>query len=82
MATRFFKVDLDGRAYTYKSDFDVSVGDRVVVPPNRIKSEPQVAPVIRLLNKPDYDVDKIVSILAKVGNDPLADLEAMLEGDD
>jgi hypothetical protein len=66
--TQFVKVDLDGKAYTYKWTGSVPLepGDQVEVPGNVVNTEPSVRRVLRVLNKPDYEVAKIVAILSKV----------------
>lgn len=66
--TSYYKVDLDGSAYTYgwTGSEPLKPGDRVEVPGNVVNLEPSVRRVIRQLDAPDYDVDKIKNILAKV----------------
>jgi hypothetical protein len=70
--TQFVKVDLDGKAYTYKWTGSVPLepGDQVEVPGNVVNTEPSVRRVLRVLAKPDYEVAKIVAILSKVESRP------------
>lgn len=63
---QYVKLDLGGRAYTYAWDNDdqpLIVGDVVLCPPNSVNPHPFEAPVIRLLDGPDYDgeITKILS---------------------
>lgn len=63
---QYVKVDLEGRAYTYSWDdtkYRLQPGDIVLVPGNVVNPRAQQAPVIRLLDGPDYD-GKITEILA------------------
>lgn len=68
MTIQYVKVDLDGKAYTYgwTGSEPLKRGDRVEVPANVVNPEPSVRTVLRPMPGPDYDVDKIVNILAKV----------------
>lgn len=76
----YYKVDLDGSAYTYGWDGDrLEPGDEVTVPGNIVNPEPSVRRVIRKLDKPDYDPAKIKNILAKTPRNPLADLDDLMD---
>lgn len=65
---QYVKVDLDGKAYTYgwTGAEPLKRGDRVEVPANVVNPEPSIRTILRPIPGPDYDVDKIVNILAKV----------------
>ena len=68
----FVKVDLGGRAYTYSWDgLPLAPGDLVVVPGNSVRPEPSEAVVLRLLDRPDYDPDKIAAILSRADYEDL-----------
>lgn len=78
---RYYKVDLDGSAYTYgwTGDEPLHPGDEVTVPGNVVNPEPSVCQVIRELAEPDYDPTKIKNILAKTPRQAsLFDLDQML----
>lgn len=63
---QYVKVDLEGRAYTYSWDdqkYTLQPGDIVLVPGNVVNPKSQQAPVLRILEGPDYD-GKITEILA------------------
>lgn len=63
---QYVKVDLEGRAYTYAwndKQYALQPGDVVMVPGNVVNPKPQQAPVIRVLDGPDYD-GKIAQIMA------------------
>lgn len=68
MTIQYVKVDLDGKAYTYgwTGSEPLKRGDRVEVPANVVNPEPSIRTVLRPMPGPDYDVDKIVNILAKI----------------
>lgn len=78
---RYYKVDLDGSAYTYGWDGDepLSPGDEVTIPGNVVNPEPTVRTVIRELAEPDYDRAKIKNILAKTPRRALADLDDLMD---
>ena len=60
----YVKVDLGGRAYTYSWDgLPLAPGDLVTVPGNSVRPGPSQAVVIRLLDRPDYDPDKIAALI-------------------
>ena len=71
---QFVKVDLGGRAYTYSwadEGSPLAPGDLVVVPGNSVRPEPSEAVVLRLLDRPDYDPDKIAAILSRADYEDL-----------
>lgn len=79
---RYYKVDLDGSAYTYGWDGEepLSPGDEVTVPGNVVNPEPSVRKVLRELEKPDYDPAKIKNILAKTPSQAtLFELDELLD---
>lgn len=80
---RYYKVDLDGSAYTYGWDGEepLSPGDEVTVPGNVVNPEPSIRKVLRELAEPDYDPAKIKNILANTPRQAtLFELDELLDG--
>lgn len=71
---QYVKVDLGGRAYTYSwadEGSPLAPGDLVVVPGNAVRPQPSEAPVLRLLERPDYEPTKIAAILSRADYEDL-----------